>query len=96
MAALQYVDVPGYAALILRSTYVDLAMPGAIMDRSKDWLMTSDARWSEQEKTWNFPSGAKLVFGHMDGPNDHFKYQSAEFQFIGIDECSQFRFLQFL
>ena len=33
MAALQYVDVPGYAALILRRTYADLALPGAVSRR---------------------------------------------------------------
>ena len=38
MAALQYVDVPGYAAMIFRKTYSDLALPGAIMARSKEWL----------------------------------------------------------
>jgi len=96
MAALQYVDVPFYAALIVRSTYKDLSLPDAIMSRSKEWLMNSDAHWSEQEKTWTFPSGAKLVFGHLDGPNDHYQYQSAAFQFIGIDEASQLRWNQIM
>src|SRR5260221_539230 len=35
MAALQYVEEPGYNALILRRTYSDLALPGAIMDRAQ-------------------------------------------------------------
>ncbi len=35
MAAAQYVEVPGYAALLLRRTYQDLALPGALMDRAK-------------------------------------------------------------
>jgi hypothetical protein len=39
MSALRYVDVPGYSALILRRTYADLSLPGAIMDRAKAWLM---------------------------------------------------------
>jgi hypothetical protein len=38
MAALQYVDVPGYAALILRRTFKQLSLPGAIMARSNEWL----------------------------------------------------------
>ena len=32
MSAMQYVDVPGYSAIIFRRTYADLALPGAIMD----------------------------------------------------------------
>jgi hypothetical protein len=34
MGALEYVDVPGYAAIIFRRTYTDLSLPGAIMARS--------------------------------------------------------------
>lgn len=90
MAALQYVDVPGYAALILRKTYADLALPGAIMDRSKEWLKRTDARWNEVEKKWTFPSGATLSFGYLQTANDKYRYQGAEFQMIGFDELTQF------
>jgi hypothetical protein len=38
MGALEYVDVPGYAALLLRRTFAELALPGSLMDRSKQWL----------------------------------------------------------
>lgn len=38
MAALQYVDVPGYSALIIRRSMPDLAMPNALLDRSRRWL----------------------------------------------------------
>src|SRR6516162_3036222 len=31
MAALQFVDVPGYAALLLRRSFSDLSLPGALM-----------------------------------------------------------------
>jgi hypothetical protein len=96
MAALQYVDVPEYAALLLRRTYADLALPGAIMDRSHTWLEGKDVHWSDDKKTWTFPSGATLTFGYLDGPRDHYRYQSSEFQFIGFDELSQFKKNQYL
>lgn len=38
MAVLQYVDVPGYAALVLRRTYKQLTLPGSILDRAHLWL----------------------------------------------------------
>lgn len=38
MGALQYIDVPGYAALIVRKTYGELSMEGGIMDRAHLWL----------------------------------------------------------
>ncbi|AKU93381.1 Phage terminase, large subunit [Labilithrix luteola] len=90
MAALQYVDQPGYAALILRRTYADLALPGAIMARSHEWLQGTRAKWSEKEKTWTFPSGATLTFGFLDNAQDRFRYQGSELQFVGFDETTQF------
>lgn len=96
MAALQYVHVPGYAALILRRTFTDLALPGAIMDRSHTWLRGSDAHWNDNLKTWKFPSGARLVFGYLQHEADKYHYQGPEFHFIGFDELTQFSRTQYL
>ncbi len=90
MAALQYVDVPGYSAILFRRTYSDLALPGALMDRAHEWLDGTAAEWRDKDKTWRFPSGATLSFGYLENENDKFRYQSAEFQFIGFDELTQF------
>lgn len=90
MAALQYVDVPSYAALLLRRTYQDLALPGAIMARSHEWLANTAAHWDGLNHRWRFPSTASLSFGYLDTERDKYRYQSAEFQFIGLDEETQF------
>src|SRR5262249_13851241 len=78
MAALQFVDVPSYRALLFRRTYGDLALPGALMCRAFEWLGGTPARWSDTTKTWTFPSGATLTFGYLDTANDRFRYQSSE------------------
>jgi len=90
MAALQYVDVPGYSALLLRRTYADLSLPGAIMDRAHDWLAPTAAAWSERDKTWTFPSGARLTFGYLQNDADKYRYQGTELAFCGFDELTQF------
>jgi len=90
MAALQYVDIRGYSALLLRRTYTDLSLPGALMDMAQAWLRGTDAVWHEMSKTWHFPSGAMLTFGHLQNENDKYRYQSSQFQFIGFDELTQF------
>jgi predicted phage terminase large subunit-like protein len=95
MAALQYVEEPNYSALLLRRTYKDLALPGALLSRSQEWLH-GKAHWNELEKTWTFPSGATLTFGYLENENDKFRYQGAEFQFIGFDELTQFTESQYL
>ena len=60
------------------------------MSRSFEWLGGTAARWNSDGKTWTFPSGATLTFGFLDGSQDRFRYQSAEFQFVGFDELTQF------
>ena len=92
MAALQYVDIPNYSAILFRRTYADLSLPGALIDMSKQWLMpfveSGEVRWSEKDKRYVFPSGATLNFGYLENDNDCYRYQGAEFQFIGMDECT--------
>ncbi|HEV3085434.1 MAG TPA: terminase family protein [Gemmataceae bacterium] len=90
MEALKYVDVPGYAAILFRRTYSDLALPGALMDRADQWLSAGAAKWNDKTKTWLFPSGATLSFGYLENFRDHYRYQGAEFQFVGFDELTQF------
>lgn len=95
MAALQYVDCPGYSAILFRRTYADLSLPKALMDRAREWLIGTDAKWNEQKKVWRFPSGATLNFGYIDHENDKYRYQGSEFQFVGFDEVSQFTETQY-
>jgi predicted phage terminase large subunit-like protein len=91
MAALQYADVPGYAALLLRRTWPDLVLPGAIMDRTRQWLEDTPARPKDGGRVWVFPSGARIQFGYLQHDSQKFRYQSAEFQFIGFDELTQWK-----
>jgi predicted phage terminase large subunit-like protein len=90
MSALQYVDVPGYSALILRRTWPDLNAPGAILDRARTWLKSTDAHEKDGGRLWLFPSGAKLSFGYLLHDKDRYKFQSAEYQFVGFDELTHF------
>jgi len=96
MAALQYVEVPGYAAIIFRETFTDLALADGLIPRSHEWLSGSGARYDPQTHTWSFPSGATVGFGYMDNENAHFRYQGAAYQFIGWDELTQHRENQYL
>jgi len=95
MAALQYVDVPGYAAMVFRRTYADLSLPGALMDRAHEWLFGTDARWNDRSHTWLFPSGATLTFGYIDNDRDRLRYQGSELQGVFFDELTQFTEVQY-
>jgi predicted phage terminase large subunit-like protein len=85
MAAAQYVDLPGYNAIILRDKHTNLTKPEGLIELSHTWFAETDARWVNGDH-WEFPNGATLSFGYLDGPNDHFNYQGPAYQFVGIDE----------
>ncbi len=92
MAALQYAHVPGYAALLLRRTITDLRLADALMPRAESWLRGTGATWRESDKTWTLPCDggfSTLTFGYCETPGDVFRYQGAAFQFVGIDELTQ-------
>jgi hypothetical protein len=89
MAALQYVDEPGYAALLMRHSYTELMLENALLDRAHKWLGHTDASWNGDTMRFTFPSGARLAFGFLKTMADRDRYQSAEFQMIGMDELTK-------
>lgn len=93
LAALQFVQTPGYAALLLRQSFRDLNQPDALIPLSKKWLKGYE-KWGvgyhERDRRWTFPSGATITFGYLDRPDDVYQYQGAAFQMIGFDELTQF------
>lgn len=101
MGALQYVDVPGYAALLLRRTFRELSLEGGLIERADEWLGPTDAIWHGGDwhggagYTWEFPSGAVLTFGYLEKAHDHLRYQGSNWAYIGFDELTHFRERQY-
>lgn len=95
MAGLRYVRIPKYSAVIFRRSYSDLIKAGALIDRAHEWLGPTDAVWDGKSHTYIFPSGAKLAFSYLDNDRDVYHHQSAEYQFVGFDELTQFSEFQY-
>ena len=92
MAALQYVDVPGYSAILFRRTFAHLSLPGALMDRFRTWVTQyEDVHWNNNSFVATFPSGARISFGYLNNTGDYLRYKGSEFQFIGMDEVTEIR-----
>ena len=92
MSALQYVDIPGYSAILFRRTFADLSLPGALMDRFKSWIANyDDVHWNNNSFIATFPSGARISFGYLNNSGDYLRYKGSEFQFIGMDEVTEIR-----
>lgn len=94
-AALQFIDVPGYNALIVRQTLIDLKMPGGMIDMAHQWLdrFSGDtgATYNANDMRWTFaPTGATLTFGYVGDtdPADPHRlpgFASGVYQFVGFD-----------
>lgn len=93
--ALQYVDRPGYSALMLRRTFADLNKPYALIPMSHDWLQGTGAKWNDNEHQWTFPSGATLSFGYLANENDKYQFQGAAYHGVFWDELTQFTETQY-
>ena len=90
MAALQYVQTPGYHAVILRRTFPMLTQPDGPVMLAHEWLGGTDANWHEGKHRWTFPSGSTLNFGHCQYDRDKYNYQGGGYRFVGFDELTQF------
>lgn len=95
LGGLQFVDVPRYSALLLRSTYPELTQAGGLIPRSHELLDETDAVWNEGRKEWTFPSSATLSFGHLSTPEAMRRYFGGERQYVGIDEVTGFTLDQY-
>jgi predicted phage terminase large subunit-like protein len=87
MGAIMFCQLPDYSAILIRKTLQDLSLSSGLIPRSKRWLK-GKARWDGQSHVWRFRSGATITFGYLDSVDDHFRYQSTEFQYVGFDEVT--------
>jgi phage terminase large subunit-like protein len=93
MAALQYVHVPGYAALILRRDTQRLTLSGGLIPRAHAWFAGTGASWNGTRKTWSFPTAgvpSTISFGYLSDAGDKYRYGSSEYQYIAFDELTEF------
>jgi len=80
---------PKYRALLIRRTFPQLR---EIVDRTRAIYpaVIPGAEYKEASREWQFPSGAKIIFGYCERDPDVYQYQGQEFQWIGIDELGHF------
>lgn len=79
---------PGYRAIIFRRSFPELR---ELVDRTRVIypVAVPGATYSESNREWTFPSGAKVEFGYLESDQDRFRYQGRQFQYIGWDELTQ-------
>lgn len=92
MAAAQYVDVPGYNAIIFRRSSKELSKGDGLIPLSMLWFnqfKNEGVKWDDDNKQWKFPNGSILGFGYLESERDKYNYIGQAYQFIGYDELTQ-------
>lgn len=96
MEALRQIHIPRYRAILFRRTFPRLSSADGLIDRSKTWYPGYHGIYHSQDHYWRFPSGARIYFGHMQYTDDKNQFQSAQYQYIGFDELTEFEESQYL
>ena len=86
---LRDVGNPNHRGLLLRRTLPELT---ELIDKSRQLYAKAmpGAVFKQAKSTWEFPSGAKIWFSYVDDDRDVTRYQGQAFNWIGIDEITQY------
>lgn len=91
----------GFRSVIFRRTIPQIKNEGGLWDTSKQVygglrdLAGRSASPTEQPPKWRFPSGASLLFSHLEHESSVTAWDGAQIAFLGFDELIHFTASQF-
>lgn len=92
--ARRFIDHPRFKGIIFRRTFPELEE--SLIPRSHEWYPYFGGRYNASKHVWIFPSGASIRFGYSDSENDVRQHDTAEYNYLGIDELTHFTEFQYL
>ena len=101
MEALRHVGNPRFQSVIFRRTIPQIKNAGGLWDTSKEmYLKLRDgagrsAAFTENPPKWKFPSGATLMFSHLEHESTKTEWDGAQIAMLGFDELIHFTEGQF-
>ena len=93
LESVRHVGNKDFSALFFRRTYKQITAPGALWDQAEKIYPAMGATSSAE--TYTFPSGAKVVFSHMQHEKNKHDWQGSEIPLIVFDELTHFTKDQF-
>lgn len=87
---LRYISVKDFGGVIFRRTSVQIRNEGGLWDTSMQLYPIMKAEPRESSLDWQFPSGAKISFRHLEYEKNKFDWQGAQIPFLGFDELTHF------
>jgi len=89
-----WIKKPKFAGLFLRRTMPELR--NEIIPRSKQYYPRWGGVFNKSDSVWNFPSGARILFGHCENEDDVHDYDSFQGNYVAFDELTSFTQWQYL
>ena len=84
-----------FNGIIFRRTTKQVRNIGGLWDESAKIYPYLGAKPKESTLEWNFTSGMRLQFAHIEYENNIYDYQGSQFPYIGFDELTHFTERQF-
>ena len=87
--------VPDYTAVLFRRTYPQVMAPGGMWDEAAKLYSLLGASPNRSSLAWQFTSGARIKFGHLQYEDSIYDWQGSQIAMIGFDELTHFSQSQF-
>ena len=87
---LRYASIKDFGGVIFRRTSVQIRNEGGLWDTSMKLYPIMKAEPRESSLDWQFPSGAKISFRHLEYEKNKFDWQGSQIPFLGFDELTHF------
>lgn len=92
---LRHISNPNFGALVLRRTTPEINNVGGLWDESEKVYQLVGAEARVGNLDWQFPSGAKVKFDHLEHEKSKHKYQGSQIPLLCFDELTHFSEGQF-
>lgn len=87
---LRHIHISDFGGVIFRRTSVQIRNEGGLWDTSTGLYPMLGAVPRESSLDWEFKSGAKISFRHLEYEKNKFDWQGAQIPFLGFDELTHF------
>lgn len=84
-----------FTTVIFRRTLTQVKNPGGLWDESAKLYVPLGGKARTQSLEWQFPSGARVRFGHLEYERTVFDWQGAQIPLLCFDELTHFSRMQF-
>lgn len=96
LEALRHKKDPNFGAVIFRRSYPEIMTEGGLWDESNKMYPYCGGMPNKSAAQWNFFTGSKVTFRHMQNESVLSEYQGAQIPLIEFDELTSFTFRMFI